>query len=376
MNDRSGGRRGGGGSGSGRGGSGSGGSGRGGAGRTGGGGSGSGRGGSGSGGSGRGGTGSGRTGGGGSGSGRGGTGAGRPGGGGSGRGSGSGSGRPGASGRPGSSAGGGPRRGGSATPPPRRPRQVPRTGPPVDVHDPDGIRLQKLLAGAGFGSRRACEKLISDGRVQVDDQVVTELGVRVDPAKQVVRVDGDRVVLDSDKVYLAFNKPAGVVSTMHDEEGRPCLADYVGHLSQRLFHVGRLDQDTEGLLLLTNDGELAHRLQHPAYGIPKTYVAQVHGVVAKDVGKQLRAGIELEDGPAKVDSFKLVDSLPGHSIVQVVLHEGRKHIVRRLMEEVGYPVEVLSRVQVGPVRLAELRTGRYRALSSEEVAQLYRAAQL
>lgn len=246
----------------------------------------------------------------------------------------------------------------------------------MDVHDPDGVRLQKLLAGAGFGSRRACERLIADGRVQVDDQVVTELGVRVDPARQVVRVDGDRVVLDSEKVYLAFNKPAGVVSTMQDDEGRPCLADYVGHLSRRLFHVGRLDQDTEGLLLLTNDGELAHRLQHPAYGIPKTYVAQVHGVIGKDVGKALRAGVELEDGLAKADSFKVVDSLPGHSIVEVVLHEGRKHIVRRMMDEVGYPVEMLSRVQVGPVRLGELRIGRYRALSAEEVAQLYHAAGL
>ncbi|GGK76165.1 pseudouridine synthase [Ornithinimicrobium pekingense] len=244
------------------------------------------------------------------------------------------------------------------------------------MHDPEGVRLQKLLAAAGFGSRRACEKLIEDGRVQVDGQVVREQGVRVDPARQVVHVDGDRVVVDSDKVYLAFNKPAGVVSTMQDDEGRPCLADYVGHLSQRLFHVGRLDFDTEGLLLLTNDGELAHRLQHPAYGVPKTYVAQVHGVVGRDVGRRLRDGVELEDGPAKVDSFKLVDSLPGHSIVEVVLHEGRKHIVRRMLDQVGFPVEMLARTQVGPVQLGELRPGRYRALAAEEVAQLYRAAGL
>ena len=244
------------------------------------------------------------------------------------------------------------------------------------MHDPEGVRLQKLLAAAGFGSRRACEKLIEQGRVAVDGQVVTELGVRVSPATQVVHVDGDRVVLDTDKVYLAFNKPAGVVSTMHDEEGRPCLADYVGQLSTRLFHVGRLDVDTEGLLLLTNDGDLAHRLQHPAYGVPKTYVAQVHGLVAKDVGRRLREGVELDDGIARADSFRLVDNVPGHSIVEIVLHEGRKHIVRRMMETVGYPVEMLSRVQVGPVRLAELRPGRYRALSAEEVAQLYRAAGL
>ncbi|WP_289019649.1 pseudouridine synthase [uncultured Ornithinimicrobium sp.] len=271
----------------------------------------------------------------------------------------------------------GPRQAGGSRPPRgRRPQPQRAATPDLDVHDPDGVRLQKLLAAAGFGSRRACEKLIEQGRVAVDGQVVTELGVRVSPATQVVHVDGDRVVLDTDKVYLAFNKPAGVVSTMHDEEGRPCLADYVGQLSTRLFHVGRLDVDTEGLLLLTNDGDLAHRLQHPAYGVPKTYVAQVHGLVAKDVGRRLREGVELDDGVARADSFRLVDNVPGHSIVEIVLHEGRKHIVRRMMETVGYPVEMLSRVQVGPVRLAELRPGRYRALSAEEVAQLYRAAGL
>lgn len=275
---------------------------------------------------------------------------------------------------PGQGGSAGPRRAGGSRPPRRRRPQTDR--PDVDVHDPGGIRLQKLLATAGFGSRRACEKLIEDGRVEVDEQVVTELGVRVDPSRQVVRVDGDRVVVDTDKVYLAFNKPAGVLSTMQDDEGRPCLSDYVGHLSQRLFHVGRLDQDTEGLLLLTNDGDLAHRLQHPAYGVPKTYVAQVHGAVGKDVGKRLRDGVQLEDGLAKADSFKLVDSLPGRSIVEVVLHEGRKHIVRRMLDEVGYPVEMLARTQVGPIRLAELRPGKYRSLSAEEVAQLYRSAGL
>ncbi|WP_134773378.1 pseudouridine synthase [Ornithinimicrobium flavum] len=300
--------------------------------------------------------------------------------GGAGRGGGSGRGAPGVGGPrrrgsvPGQGGSAGPRRAGGSRPPRRRRPAADR--PDVDVHDPDGVRLQKLLATAGFGSRRACEKLIEDGRVEVDEQVVTELGVRVDPTRQVVRVDGDRVVVDTGKVYLAFNKPAGVLSTMQDEEGRPCLADYVGHLSQRLFHVGRLDQDTEGLLLLTNDGDLAHRLQHPAYGVPKTYVAQVDGVVGRDVGRQLREGVALEDGPARADSFKVVDSLPGHSIVEVVLHEGRKHIVRRMLDEVGYPVVKLARTQVGPIRLAELRPGRYRSLSAEEVAQLYRAAGL
>ncbi|MGI8949458.1 MAG: pseudouridine synthase [Ornithinimicrobium sp.] len=253
------------------------------------------------------------------------------------------------------------------------PRPTTRTG---DVHDPAGIRLQKLLAAAGLGSRRACERLIEAGRVQVDGQRVTELGVRVDPAKQVIHVDGTRVVLDETKVYLAFNKPLGVVSTMSDERGRPSLADYVGARNERLFHVGRLDAETEGLLLLTNDGELAHRLQHPSYEIPKIYMAQVAGPVARDVGRRLREGIELEDGKVKVDSFKLVDSLPGRAIVEIVLHEGRKHVVRRLLDAVDQPALALARTQVGPVRLGELKPGRTRALNREEVGGLHRAAGL
>jgi len=255
-------------------------------------------------------------------------------------------------------------------------RSVPPAPDPVDVHHPDGVRLQKLLAGAGFGSRRTCERLIAEGRVEVDGHVVTELGVRVDPATQVVRVDGTRVVLDASKVYLAFNKPRGVVSTMSDERGRPSVGDYVGDRQERLFHVGRLDADTEGLLLLTNDGELAHRLQHPSYGVPKTYVAQVPGPVPRDLGRRLRAGVELDDGPVRVDSFRLVDSLPGKAIVELVLHEGRKHVVRRLMAAVGHPVLALARTKVGPVRLGDLRPGRMRPLTKEEVGALFRAAGL
>ncbi len=251
-----------------------------------------------------------------------------------------------------------------------------RQQPKVDVHNPDGVRLQKILAGAGWGSRRACENLITAGRVQVDDHVVTELGVRVDVATQVIHVDGTRVVVDDTMVYLAFNKPLGVVSTMSDELGRTSLADYVGQRNERLFHVGRLDADTEGLLLLTNDGDLAHRLQHPSYEVPKTYVAQVPGPVARDVGKRLRSGVELEDGVVRVDSFRIIDSLPGKAIVEVVLHEGKKHVVRRILDEVGHPVLALSRVQVGPVRLGEIKPGRSRALTREEVGGLHRAAGL
>ena len=252
---------------------------------------------------------------------------------------------------------------------------APKT-PPVDVHDPAGTRLQKVLAGAGIGSRRACEELITQGRVMVDGHVVTELGVRVDPRSQTVHVDGERVQLDESRVYLAFNKPLGVVTTMSDDLGRLNVGDYVAGRPERLFHVGRLDADTEGLLLLTNDGDLAHRLQHPAYGVLKTYVAEVPGPVPKDLGKRLREGIDLEDGPVKVDSFKLIDSRPGKAIVEVILHEGRKHIVRRMLEEVGHPVLSLVRTQVGPITLGSTKSGRWRPLNRDEVGKLYKAAGL
>ena len=261
---------------------------------------------------------------------------------------------------------------------PSQPTRLParREQPQVDVHDPEGVRLQKLLAAAGVGSRRVCESLIADGRVEVDGQVVTELGVRINPRSQVVHVDGVRVNLDEDRVYLAFNKPKGVVTTMSDELGRISLADYVGNREERLFHVGRLDADTEGLLLLTNDGDLAHRLQHPAYGVLKTYLATVRGPVARDVGKRLREGIELDDGPVKVDSFKIVDSQPGKALIEIVLHEGRKHVVRRMLAEVGHPVLELVRTEVGPIRLADLKSGRLRRLNKAEIGALYKAAGL
>jgi len=254
---------------------------------------------------------------------------------------------------------------------PKRPQDVPQ----VDVHDPEGVRLQKLLAAAGVGSRRVCENLIEQGRVEVDGQVVTELGVRIRP-DQVVHVDGVRVQLDESRVYFAFNKPLGVVTTMSDELGRLNIGDYVGNRSERLFHVGRLDADTEGLLILTNDGDLAHRLQHPQYGVAKKYLAQIHGPVPRDLGKRLREGVELDDGPASVDSFKVVDSQPGKALVEVVLHEGRKHIVRRLLAAVGHPVLTLVRTEVGPIRLGDTKPGKMRPLNKSEVGQLYSAAGL
>ena len=240
----------------------------------------------------------------------------------------------------------------------------------------EGVRLQKVLAAAGVGSRRACEELIAAGRVTVDGQLVREQGVRVDPETAVVHVDGMRVTTASNRLYLALNKPKGMVSAMSDAEGRPTVGDLVADRKERLFHVGRLDADTEGLLLLTNDGELAHRLSHPSYRVPKTYLAQVIGPVQRDVGKRLRAGVLLEDGPVRVDSFRLIDSAANKVLVEVVLHEGRKHVVRRLLAEVGHPVQSLVRTAIGPIQLGSQRAGKLRPLSSAEVAALHALVEL
>jgi 23S rRNA pseudouridine2605 synthase len=233
-----------------------------------------------------------------------------------------------------------------------------------------------VLGQSGLVSRRASEELIAAGRVEVDGHRVTELGVRIDPTRNIVHVDGMRIQLDTTMVYLVLNKPRGVVSTMSDPEGRPCLGDYVADRETRLFHVGRLDAETEGLMLLTNDGELANRLAHPRYGVLKTYLAEIEGHVPRDLGKRLRAGIELEDGPAKVDSFRVVDAQPGKALVEVVLHEGRKHIVRRMLEEAGHPVLGLVRVQLGTLRLGDLRSGRTRNLNRVELGELMALVEL
>jgi 23S rRNA pseudouridine2605 synthase len=236
-----------------------------------------------------------------------------------------------------------------------------------------GVRLHKVLAAAGVGSRRACEALIAAGRVEVDGVRVREMGSRVDPATAVIKVDGQRITTEaSGLVHLALNKPRGVVSTMSDPHGRPNLGDYVRGRRARLFHVGRLDADTEGLILLTNDGALAHRLAHPSYGVPKTYLAEVAGPLARDVGARLRAGIELDGNTVAVDSFRVVGRSGGRVMVELVLREGRKHVVRRLLEAVGHPVQRLVRTDIGPVALGELRPGRTRALTQPEVGQLYR----
>ncbi len=247
------------------------------------------------------------------------------------------------------------------------------------VSDQEGVRLQKVLSQAGIASRRVAERMITDGRVEVNGRVVTELGTRVDPDTADIRVDGSRIVLDDSMVYLAVNKPRGMHSTMADDRGRPCIGDLVEHRvrgNQKLFHVGRLDADTEGLLLLTNDGELAHRLMHPSFEVPKTYLATVAGSVPRGLGKTLRSGVDLEDGPVRVDDFAVVDAVAGKTLVRVTLHEGRKHIVRRMLAAVGFPVQALVRTDVGAVSLGEQRPGSIRALTRKEVGELYKAVGL
>jgi 23S rRNA pseudouridine2605 synthase len=242
----------------------------------------------------------------------------------------------------------------------------------LDQGDDQGVRLQKVLAAAGLGSRRTCEQLIAAGRVSVNGQVVEQMGTRVDPATAVIAVDGARVNVRSDLVYLALNKPRGVLSAMSDDRGRPTVGDLVADRPERLFHVGRLDGDSEGLLLLTNDGELAHRLMHPAFGVAKTYLATVPGPVPKAVARRLRSGVELEDGPVQVDRFRVVQTQGERAIVEVVLHEGRNHIVRRLLAEVGHPVQRLVRTAIGPVQLGGQRAGSLRELTRAELAELHR----
>ncbi|QXE37576.1 rRNA pseudouridine synthase [Streptomyces sp. GMY02] len=284
--------------------------------------------------------------------------------------------------RPPQSAGrGGPRRGAAA-----RPRELdakieqrnrdryaerpsvktPKTFPGAEQ---EGERLQKVLARAGMGSRRACEELIEQSRVEVNGKIVVEQGMRVDPEKDEIKVDGLTVATQS-YLFFALNKPAGVVSTMEDPDGRQSLGDYVTNRETRLFHVGRLDTETEGIILLTNHGELAHRLTHPKYGVKKIYLAAIQGPLPRDLGKRLKDGIQLEDGYAKADHFRVVENTGKNYLVEVTLHEGRKHIVRRMLAEAGFPVDRLVRTSFGPIPLGDQKSGWLRRLTNTEVGML------
>jgi 23S rRNA pseudouridine2605 synthase len=245
------------------------------------------------------------------------------------------------------------------------------------VSEPEqGIRLQKVLAQAGIGSRRACEALISEGRVEVNSEVITEQGRRVDPDRDVIRVDGSRIPPPRRHLYLALNKPRGVVVTMDDPEGRRTVADLLAEGAtrsvrrERLFHVGRLDTDSEGLLILTNDGDFAQKLAHPSFQVPKTYIVEVSGAVSPETLRRLRRGITLDDGPVRPTSVKIVSEAGDKTLVKITLQEGRNRIVRRTMEAVGHPVRRLSRIGIGPVRLGNLKVGEYRELTREELGGL------
>ena len=237
----------------------------------------------------------------------------------------------------------------------------------------EGVRLQKVLAQAGVASRRNAEIMIDEGRVEVNGEPVLEQGRRVDPEHDVIRVDGKRIPPPRRHAYYAMNKPRGVVSTMDDEQGRASIAHYttVPRLQKlALRHVGRLDTDTEGLIILTNDGEFAHRMAHPKYNVPKTYLAEVEGLLDNKTLRRLEKGLRLEDGPVKPDKVKLIMRSDSKSLVEVSLHEGRNRIVRRMMDSIAHPVRKLSRTAIGPVRLGTLGIGEARELTREELGAL------
>ena len=235
-------------------------------------------------------------------------------------------------------------------------------------------RVQKVLAAAGIGSRRACEELIAAGRVAVDGEVVT-LGAKADPRLQVITVDGERVHTNPLLVYLLLNKPSGVVTTASDPQGRPTVMDLVP-VSPRVYPIGRLDRDTEGLLILTNDGELANRLAHPRYEITKTYVAQIRGPAKRRAMRQLLEGVELDDGPARARSVRELGASGDRTLIEIVLAEGRKREVRRMLQAVGLPLERLARVKIGPLALGDIAPGKSRPLTGAEVRDLYTAVQM
>lgn len=232
-------------------------------------------------------------------------------------------------------------------------------------------RLQKVLSAAGHFSRRRAEALMQEGRIRINGELATEMGVRVDPEVDVVSVDGRVVPLKTEALYIMLNKPRGVVSTMADEQGRPDLSEYVREIGERVVNIGRLDADTTGLLLMTNDGDLVHRLSHPSFEVAKVYTATVRGVVDHSIVKQLTTGVELEDGVSVADKVTVRSNAPkDSSILEIVLHSGKNRIIRRMMEAVGHPVSSLHRKAVGGLHLGGLKPGSWRELTTLEVKDL------
>jgi len=234
------------------------------------------------------------------------------------------------------------------------------------------IRLNKIIADAGIASRRAADQLILDGRVSVDGSVVIELGGKYDPEINEIKVDGESLSISKSKTYLAFHKPAGIISTMSDPEGRANLGDYFKDRRDRLYHVGRLDKDSEGIILLTNDGDLAHRATHPSYGLEKRYLVEIEGEFNKQMSDQLLQGVRLEDGLAR--AMKVVHARAvskNHHWVEITIHEGRYHIIRRLIESLSLRVLRLIRLDFGPINLGDMKAGRHRVLNSQELTNLF-----
>lgn len=234
------------------------------------------------------------------------------------------------------------------------------------------IRLNKLIADAGITSRRGADELIGAGRVSVDGIIVREMGSKIDPAINQVMVDGETITASLTKTYLALHKPRGVVSTMYDPEGRPSLSDFISLRKERLFHVGRLDKESEGLILLTNDGEMTFRATHPSYGLEKTYLIEFVGALPRGVESTLMKGVELEDGLGRVLDFKSLSP----TWIEVTIHEGRYHIIRRLMEAVGVEVVRLVRTRFGPIVLGDILEGRWRDLNEVELINLRKVLSL
>jgi len=234
------------------------------------------------------------------------------------------------------------------------------------------MRLNKIIADAGITSRRGADELIADGRVTVDGRPVKELGAKIDPENHEVAVDGETIIRSLTKSYLVLHKPKGVLSTMYDPEGRPSLADFIDLRKERLFHVGRLDKDSEGLILLTNDGDLTFRATHPSFGLEKTYIIEFEGRLETGVDKVLLKGVELEDGMGRVLSFKQLST----NWIEVKIHEGRYHIIRRLMEAVGVEVLRLIRTNFGPISLGDTPEGRWRDLNEQELLNIQKALNL
>ncbi|MDD7385059.1 MAG: pseudouridine synthase [Actinomycetaceae bacterium] len=243
------------------------------------------------------------------------------------------------------------------------------TDTPRQPADPRGIRLQKVLAQAGLGSRRSTEELIDEGRVMVNGHVA-RLGERVNPYQDAISVDGMPVQVDDTKLTVVLYKPPGVLSAMTDDAGRPTLAPYVEKYPEHLVHVGRLDEDTEGVILLSNDGELTYRLTHPKYEIPKTYIARVEGRVTRGLGAVLEKGVMLDDGLARADKFVVRESQPKNSIVEITLHSGRNRVIRRMMEEVHHPVMELVRMKFANIEAGHLKPGQVRVIRGTELSAL------